>query len=123
MDLKKTLIVGATPHAHRYAYMATVRLKDYGHEALPIGIRKGEINGDSIIDLREKPVITDIDTITLYINPSWQEEWGSYLLSLQPKRIIFNPGTENPVLANLARERGIDVEFACTLVMLSAGTY
>lgn len=121
--MKKTLVVGASPHAHRYAYMATVRLQHAGHETLPIGVRKGEINDQEIIDLKEKPQITGIDTITLYINPLWQEEWGPYLLSLNPKRIIFNPGTENPVLAKEAKAQGIEVEFACTLVMLSAGTY
>lgn len=121
--MKKTLVVGATPHAHRYAFMATERLQNAGHETLPIGIRRGEINGKEIMDLRRKPEIADIDTITLYINPLWQEEWGDYLLSLNPKRIIFNPGTENPSFAGQARELGIEVAFACTLVMLSAGTY
>lgn len=121
--MKKTLVVGATPHAHRYAYMAAVRLENSGHETLSIGIRKGQVNGHEIINLRDKPVLDNIDTITLYINPLWQEEWGGYLLSLNPKRIIFNPGTENPLLAKEAQEKGIDVEFACTLVMLSAGTY
>lgn len=121
--MKKTLVVGATPHAHRYAYMADVRLTNAGHETIPIGIRKGEVNGQPIVNLKEQPAIDGIDTITLYINPLWQEEWGAYLLSLNPKRIIFNPGTENPELAKTAQDRGIEVVFGCTLVMLSADTY
>ncbi len=103
--------------------MATVRLQNAGHETLPIGIRRGEVNGQEIINLRDKPALRDIDTITLYINPLWQEEWGTYLLSLNPNRIIFNPGTENPQFAQDAEAQGIEVAFACTLVMLSAGTY
>lgn len=121
--MKKTLVVGATPHSHRYAYMAALRLENSGHETLNIGIRKGQVNGQEIINLREKPALQDIDTITLYINPMWQQEWGDYLLSLNPKRIIFNPGTENPDLAQKAKNQGIEVEFGCTLVMLSADTY
>ena len=121
--MKKTLVVGATPHAYRYAYMAATRLENSGHETLNIGIRKGQVNGREIINLRDKPTLQDIDTITLYINPRWQEEWGPYLLSLKPKRIIFNPGTENMELAKQAERQGIEVAFACTLVMLSAGTY
>ena len=121
--MKKTLVVGATPHAHRNAYMAATRLENAGHETLNIGIRKGLVNGQEIINLRDKPALEDIDTVTLYINPMWQEEWGPYLLSLNPKRIIFNPGTENPDLARKAEEQGIEVAFACTLVMLSADTY
>lgn len=121
--MKKTLVVGATPHAHRYAYMAHVRLQNAGHETLSIGIRKGQVNGEEIIDLREQPKLEDIDTITLYINPLWQVEWSDYLLSLSPKRIIFNPGTENPEFAKEAEAKGIEVAFACTLVMLSTGTY
>ncbi len=121
--MKRTLIVGASPNPSRYAYMAANRLTQSGHEIVPIGIRKGEVAGRQILNLREQPEIEDIDTVTLYINPTHQAEWQDYLLSLKPRRIIFNPGTENPALAANAIANGIDVEDACTLVMLSAGTY
>ena len=121
--MSKTMIVGATPNPTRYAYMAAHRLKQHGHEILPIGIKKGEVAGEPIVDLRKRPALEDIDTITLYLNPYNQDEWEDYLLSLAPRRIIFNPGTENHVLAEKASKLGIETEEACTLVMLSAGTY
>ncbi|MEM9325227.1 MAG: CoA-binding protein [Bacteroidota bacterium] len=121
--MKRTLIVGASPNPDRYAYLAAHRLVERGHDILPIGIKRGEVAGEQIIDLRKRPDLQDIDTITLYINPSHQKEWQDYLLSLHPKRIIFNPGTENPTLIGAANELGIETEIACTLVMLSAGTY
>jgi len=119
--MKKTLVLGATTNPSRYGYIATSRLKQYGHEVVPIGIREGEIEGISI-QLGE-PVLEDIDTITLYLNPKRQEQYYDYILSLKPNRIIFNPGTENPVLVALAKENGIETEIACTLVMLSIGDY
>lgn len=92
-----------------------------GHEPIPIGIKKGSVEGIEIIN--ETPALKDVDTITLYLNPDHQKPYYDYILSLHPKRIIFNPGTENPELMQLAREKGIEVEIGCTLVMLSIGTY
>lgn len=120
---KKTAIFGATPNSERYAYLAAERLTQKNHDVIPIGIKKGSIFGHEILNLREKPPIKGLDTITMYIGPQNQEEWEDYILSLHPKRIIFNPGSENPSLARKANERGIHVEFACTLVMLGNGIY
>lgn len=119
--MKKTLILGATPNPERYAYLATIRLVQHGHEVVPVGIRKGEIKGIPILE--GKPELEDIDTVTLYVGPVRQPEYYDYILSLQPKRIIFNPGTENPELMKLAQERGIETVEGCTLVMLSIGAY
>ena len=119
--MKKTLILGATTNPSKYGYIATSRLKKYGHEVIPLGIREGEIEGISI--QLGKPDLEDIDTITLYLNPKRQEEYYDYILSLNPNRIIFNPGTENPALVALAKKNGIEIEIACTLVMLSIGDY
>ena len=119
--MKKTLVLGATPNPERYAYLATRRLTQYGHEVVPVGIRTGMI-GDLEI-LEGKPAVEDIDTVTLYIGPARQPEYYDYIFSLQPKRIIFNPGTENPELMRLAQERGIETVEGCTLVMLSIGGY
>jgi len=120
---KKTVIIGATTNPGRYAYLAANMLKDYNHEIVPIGIRKGEVAGKEILNIREKPVVKHVDTITLYIGPHRQPEWYHYLLSLKPKRIIFNPGTENTEFEKLAEEKGIETLEACTLVMLQSNQY
>ncbi len=121
--MKKTVLVGATPNQSRYAYVAATMLAEYNFEAVLLGIHKGEINGNTILDIRQKPVIDDVDTITLYIGPRRQPEWYDYLLDLRPKRIIFNPGTENDEFKKLARQRGIETLEACTLVMLRSRQY
>lgn len=118
---KPTVIIGASPDASRYSYMATVKLKKYGHTVYPIGIRKGEIDGTQI--LTDKPQLTDIDTVTMYVGEKNQASWIDYILSLNPKRIIFNPGAENPALVKTAEAKGIECIEACTLVMLSIGDY
>ncbi len=119
--MKKTLVLGATTNPSRIAYSAVKRLKSKGHEVVPIGIRKGAIDGLEI--QHGTPPLEGIHTITLYLNPERQKPYYDYILGLQPTRIIFNPGTENYELAKLAKEQGIEVEMACTLVMLSIGVY
>jgi len=119
--MKKTLILGATPNPERYSYMATIRLVKHGHEVVPVGIRKGEIEGIPIIE--GKPALEDVDTVTLYLGAARQPEYYDYIFSLNPKRIIFNPGAENPELMKLAQERSIETVEGCTLVMLSIGGY
>ncbi|MBR07849.1 MAG: CoA-binding protein [Rickettsiales bacterium] len=120
---KKTVIIGATPNPTRYAYFAAGRLIENNHTIVPVGIKKGEVFNEDILDLTSKPTISDVDTVTMYIGPQNQNEWEDYILSLNPKRIIFNPGTENPSFANKAEKNGIEALNACTLVMLSANTY
>jgi len=121
--MKRTVVVGATPNQTRYAFIASEMLNDYNHEVVPVGIKKGQILGKEILNIREKPEIKDIDTITMYIGARHQPEWYDYLISLQPKRIIFNPGTENPEFASMADEKGIETTNACTLVLLRLGSY
>jgi predicted CoA-binding protein len=115
---KKTVIVGATPNPSRYAYLAANMLKEYDHEIVPMGIKKGEVAGTEILNIREKPSVSDVDTVTLYIGPRHQPEWYEYILSLKPKRIIFNPGTENDEFEKLAEDKGIEAMQACTMVLL-----
>ena len=93
------------------------------HPIVPLGIKKGKVLGLDIQNLKEKPWIPDVDTITMYINPTNQKEWEEYILSLSPKRIIFNPGTENTELEKKANQQDIETVNACTLVMLSVGNY
>jgi uncharacterized protein len=120
---KKTVIIGATPDRSRYAYLAAQMLSEYDHEIVPLSIKKGEVFGRQILDLRKKPPIDNVDTITLYIGPQKQPEWYEYLMSLKPKRIIFNPGTENDELEKLAEKNGIEAIEGCTLVMLRSRQY
>lgn len=121
--MKKTVIVGASPNPGRYAQIAARMLKEYGHPIVPLGIHKGQVSGEPIADIKEKPIIEGVDTITLYLSPKNQREWYEYLLSLQPKRIIFNPGTENQELIDLVKEKDIEAVIGCTLVMLRTNRY
>jgi uncharacterized protein len=121
MEKKKTLVIGASPNNERYSWMAVNRLRQYGHLVVAYGNKSGTIADVSIeTDL---PHPDDIDTVTMYMNAQRQAELHDYILSLNPKRIIFNPGAENPALEQLAEERGIETVEGCTLVMLSIGNY
>jgi hypothetical protein len=117
----KTLVLGASTNPSRFSYLAIKSLVGKNIEVVAIGAREGEVDGIPITTARHKH--NDIHTITLYLNPSNQVEYLDYILSLNPKRIIFNPGTENGELLKLARAKGIEVVFDCTLVMLSNGRY
>jgi predicted CoA-binding protein len=118
---KPTVVIGASPNTDRYSYKATISLQQHNHTVYPIGIRNGKINDLDIITT--KPVIENIDTVTLYVGADNQPAWFDYIFSLNPKRIIFNPGTENPEFEALAISKGIEVLDACTLVLLSINQY
>lgn len=119
--MKKTVVLGASPKPIRYSYAAVQQLSGKGHEVVPVGVKEGEIEGIAI--QRGQPEVEAVDTVTLYLNPKRQEAYYDYILGLKPKRIIFNPGTENLELIQRAKDEGIEVEVGCTLVMLSVGTY
>lgn len=114
--MKKTLVIGASTNPDRYANMAVRLLRANDYEVVALGLREGVIE-DVTIQVG-KPELQNIDTVTLYIAARHQTEWYDYILALQPQRIIFNPGTENKELAQLAEARGIEVIEGCTLVML-----
>ena len=118
---KKTIVLGASPNPSRFSYKAVLRLQKFGHEVIPIGLRKGSIDGIEIIT--EKNQYHNIHTITLYLNANNQKDYYDYILTSKPQRIIFNPGTENFELAELAKKNNIEVVEMCTLVMLSMGIY
>ena len=120
---KLTLVVGATDNPERYPYRAAELLQAKGVPFVPIGIKRGLVFGEEILDLRQKPALGGIHSITLYLGPQNQSEWIDYLIGLGPKRIIFNPGTENPVFFSKAKAAGIDALEACTLVMLTTGQF
>jgi len=119
---KSTLILGASPKQERYAYKATVMLAQKGHSVFPVGLRKGTIQDHEI--LTNNPILKNIDTVTLYIGSKNQPGYYDYIINtINPKRIIFNPGTENDEFIALANNSGIETEIACTLVLLSLGSY
>jgi len=116
-----TLVVGASPNLERYSFLATSLLNEHGISVYPYGIKTGMINDIPI--LNEWPSQIPIDTVTLYLGSPAQTEYIDQILALKPRRIIFNPGTENPVLAALAAENGVQTLEACTLVLLKTGQY
>lgn len=118
---KKTLVIGASENPSRYSFLAINKLKANDHEVVAIGKKNGEVAGVKIGT--EKQAFTDIHTVTLYINPTIQEQYLAYIISLNPKRIVFNPGTENESFETMAKDNGIEALEACTLVMLSTGQY
>jgi len=118
---KKTLVLGASENPSRYSFMAINRLRQKGHPVVAIGRREGTVADVALI--KDKIAVEDLDTVTLYLSEAHQQEYQDYILSLKPRRIIFNPGAENDELERLARAQGIQTMEACTLVMLSTGQY
>jgi predicted CoA-binding protein len=116
-----TLVFGASTNPGRYSYIAIERLVDAGLPTLAFGLRQGRVKGVSIETSLSG--FKGIHTITLYMRPSRQTAYYDAILSMRPKRVIFNPGTENPEFYALLRNEGIEVLVACTLVMLSMKTY
>ena len=120
-EKKKTLVLGASDNPSRYSYLALHRLRSHGHPVVAIG-KKPAMVGDVAIE-KEKKDFENVDTVTLYLNPMHQEQYYDYIISLKPKRIIFNPGAENDELSDLAIKNGIKPMEACTLVLLSTNQY
>lgn len=118
---KKTLVLGASDNPSRYSYLALHRLKGLGHPVVAIGKKTGLVAGIPIE--KEKMNFDNVDTVTLYLNPMHQKQYYDYIVSLKPKRIIFNPGAENDELSELAVKNGIKPMEACTLVLLATGQY
>lgn len=119
--MKKTVVLGATPNPERYAYLAVRSLTKFRHPVIPVGNKTGMVDG---IEIEAGfPEHDGVDTITLYLRAANQIPYYDYIFSLKPKRIIFNPGTENPELEKMARDKGIETVIGCTLVMLSTGQY
>jgi predicted CoA-binding protein len=118
---KKTMVLGASANPARYSYLAIKKLTAHQHPVVAIGKKNGKV-GEVNIGTDHLPV-SDVDTITLYLNPVNQQQYYDYILNLKPKRIIFNPGTENEYLIKKAKENDIETVVGCTLVMLSIGNY
>jgi len=120
--MERVIVLGATDNPARFSYKAMHALADHGHDPIPVGIKNATVLGKQIITDREN-FLENIDTITLYVGPVNQPMWYDYILATKPKRIIMNPGTENPELMQLAKENDIEVVVDCTLVLLAQGRY
>lgn len=119
--MKKTLVLGASENTDRFSNRAIHQLLKHGHAVEAIGARDGSVAGVKIhVD---RPAFPGIHTVTLYLNPAHQRDYYDYLFSLKPKRIIFNPGTENRELEALASQHGVEWIQHCTLIMLNEGDY
>lgn len=118
---ENVLVIGASEKIDRYSNKAVRLLQSKGFQPLALGRRAGEING-IVIDAERKSY-TDLHTVTLYLNPKNQEDYYDYILGLAPKRVIFNPGTENSTFEQMLEEKGIETERACTLVLLNLGAF
>ena len=118
---KKTLVIGASTNRSRYSNIAIHRLTSHQVPTVAIGLGEGEVAGVPI-ETKKLP-FEDVDTVTLYLGAPRQEEYYDYIVSLHPERVIFNPGTENPEFYRLLEREGIEVEVACTLVLLSTNQY
>lgn len=118
---EKVVVLGASTNPDRYAYKAAVALKSRGHNPVLVGLKEGEVNGMNI--QTGTPEISDVDTVTLYIGPKRQPAIYDFVLSLNPRRVVFNPGTESDEFIQLVQKNGIEAQTACTLVMLSLDTF
>ncbi len=119
--MKKTLVVGASEKPERYSNKAIKALRANGHEVVAIAPREGQVE-DVTFETTKKD-FDNIDTVTLYVGPKIQDDYMDYIESLNPKRVIFNPGTENDSFIERLKKKGIEPEVACTLVLLSIGQY
>jgi len=121
---KATIVLGANNNPERYAYKAVEFLQSIQQPIYPVGIKSGEVRGLEILhDFKDPKINEPIDTVTLYLNPFHQEMWYQQIINLKPKRVIFNPGTENDEFEDRLRQEGIEVIEACTLVMIRTGVY
>ncbi len=120
---KPTVVLGANTNPEKYAYKAVEFLQSIHQPVFPVGIRPGEVKGLPILQDFSHLKNEDVHTVTLYVNPTNQTHWYKQILDLNPKRVIFNPGTENPEFEEMLEEKGIEVEEACTLVMVRTGVY
>jgi len=120
-DKKKTLVLGGSIKPTRYANKAIRKLRAFGHPVMSVGLKEGEV-GDVNIQTCT-PLLDDVHTVTVYLSNKNQKQYYDYIIGLKPKRIVFNPGTENPELSELARKNNIKVVEYCTLILLDTYTF
>jgi uncharacterized protein len=121
MAFKKTLVLGASGNPARYSFLAINKLRDHKHPVVAIG-KKTTMVADIPVQSETSP-IQDLDTVTIYLNPVNQQGYYNYILEQHPRRVIFNPGAENPAFEKILKDKDIEVTEACTLVLLGTGQY
>jgi predicted CoA-binding protein len=119
--MSKIVVLGASPNPERYSYKAVKALRKRNYDTVALGFQKGKIV--DIVIQTDQPVLDDVDSVLLYMNAERQKPLYEYILSMKPRRIIFNPGTENKELADLAERNGIGVVHQCALIMLTNGIF
>ena len=119
--MKKTVVIGASTKADRYSNQCVQLLREHNIETIAIGNKEGVITDVTI--QKGFPLEKKVKTIAVYLSPKNQEAYYEYMINLQPERILFPPGTENPDFYKKANAHGIETEEACPLVMLKTGTY
>jgi len=119
--MKRTLIIGASSNPERYALQAAGSLVEPGKENELLGLGLDTVFNRTIHT--EKIQFSDIDTVTLYVGPKNQPMYYDYVIAIKPKRVLFNPGTENPEFQDLLKKNDIAFEECCTLVLLSTNQY
>ena len=118
---KKTLVIGASLKPHRFSNTVIRRLCEHHIPVVAVGLREGVVNDVTIF--KPFPEVSNIHTVSLYVGPRNQPFWYDFILQANPRRVIFNPGTENEDFQQVLRERDIEVVTGCTLVMLSNDEY
>jgi len=118
---KNTLVIGASTNPERYAYKAIRMLREYNHPTIAIGLKPGEVDGVNINTRLERH--ENLDTVTLYVGPANQAVYIPYIIDLKPRRVIFNPGTENSDFMSELEKNGIEPVEACTLVLLRSNQF
>jgi uncharacterized protein len=121
MTNKKTLVIGASENPERYSFKAIKALRNHKHDVIALGLKLGKVADVEFIT--DFPLKEKIDTVTLYVGPSRQDEYYDDIIALNPERVIFNPGTENDEFYSLLKKAKISFTEACTLVLLSIGDY
>lgn len=117
--MEKYIVLGASPNPVRHSYKAVKSLIRRNKEVVPVGFRKGKISGVEI--LTDQPEIEDVTTVLLYMGAKRQPEFFDYILNkIQPRKIVFNPGTENPEFEEMAKMEDIEVIVGCALVMINS---
>jgi predicted CoA-binding protein len=118
----KTAVIGVTPNENRYAFKAVTKLTENEFPVVALGFRSGEVAGHSIL-MDWPKTIEGLKVVTMYIGPARQPDFYDYIIGLNPKKVIFNPGTENEEFYKKLEQHGIEFEEACTLVLLSTNSY
>ena len=119
--VKKTLVLGGSPNPARYSYLAINKLREHDHPVWAIGKRPAQVADVTV--MQEMKPIEQLDTVSVYLNKDNQKSYYDYILTQHPRRVIFNPGAENPEFEKILKNQGVEVLEACTLVLLSTGQF